>query len=202
MDKTVIPITGNEFLGTMLSVKKNIEQWEEEYQQNKIDDYTFANRMSTILYDKSLKAIYKLLTKLPVLKHTGKTIKTLHRENIFTALITVGPSFIAHYLKQKYGFDNAIGTEHLTENGVFCGKLGRVLTDKDKLSVSKKLLRTYHISLNQCVAVGDGKSDIPLFENCGFSIALNAQDQTVIKKAKISIFTDSLYDIIPYIIEK
>lgn len=31
MDKTIIPITANEFLGKQLSFEKDIELWEKEY---------------------------------------------------------------------------------------------------------------------------------------------------------------------------
>lgn len=201
MDKTVIPITANEFLGQNLGVLDKIAQWEKDYHDRKIDDRMFAERMETVLFKKPLKDIDALLKKIPVLKDVKKTLSELHKKNIKTVLITVGPSFVAENLARRYGFGSAIGTKHIVENGIFSGKVGKVLTDKDKLLEFKKLASAFKIKLSDCVAVGDGVSDIPLFEACGFSIALNAKDQTVMNKASVAITTDSLYDIIPHVLK-
>lgn len=201
MDKTIIPITANEFLGRNLGALDKITQWEKDYHDKKIDDRMFAERMETILFKKPLKDIDALLKKIPVLKDVKKTLLELHKRHIKTVLITVGPGFVAENLARRYGFGSAIGTEHIVENGMFSGKIGKVLTDKDKFLEFKKLVSTFKIKLSDCVAVGDGVSDIPLFEACGFSIALNAKSQVVMDKSSVAITTDSLYDIIPHVLD-
>jgi phosphoserine phosphatase len=49
------------------------------------------------------------------------------------------------------------------------------------------------------VAVGDGSTDIPVFEACGKSIAINASE-AVKKKATYAVDTDNLRDILELIL--
>lgn len=202
MDKTVIPITATEYLGKKLGVSKIIDKWEKEYHDGTLDSYAFAERLSNILKGKSLSFIHSLLTDLPLLEDIKETIASIHEHNIHTALVTVGPGFIAKYLAEKFGFEKALGTKHKIKRGIFCGKVGKVLTDKDKLHTLQSLAKAYKIPLSLCAAVGDGISDIPLFEACGFSIALNAKDESTKNKANIAINTNSMLEIIPYIMKR
>ena len=51
----------------------------------------------------------------------------------------------------------------------------------------------------ECVAIGDGASDIPLFDYCGTSVAIN-YSENVIGKATYYSKTNDLSKILKYII--
>ena len=50
----------------------------------------------------------------------------------------------------------------------------------------------------ECMAVGDGSTDIPVFDYCGRSIAINARE-AVKKRATYAVNTDDLWDIFKFI---
>ena len=65
-------------------------------------------------------------------------------------------------------------TTGLTER--FTGRVNRHFEPADKVGYAQELCARLGAGLDQVVAVGDGFTDIPLFEAVGFSVALNATD--------------------------
>ena len=55
------------------------------------------------------------------------------------------------------------------------------------------------IKPHECIAVGDGSTDIPIFEYCEKSIAINSSPK-VQKSAMYAVDTDDLTDILKYIL--
>ena len=53
----------------------------------------------------------------------------------------------------------------------------------DKSTGFKKLLEIMKIDPSETVSIGDSETDVPLFELCGYGIALNHADENVRKKA-------------------
>ncbi|WP_259472939.1 HAD hydrolase family protein [Clostridium estertheticum] len=51
----------------------------------------------------------------------------------------------------------------------------------------------------ECISVGDGSTDIPIFEYCGKSIAINSSPK-VRESALYAVDTDDLADILKYIL--
>lgn len=71
--------------------------------------------------------------------------------------------------------------------------------DKGKILCLQAYCKQYNIDSNRCIAVGDGASDIPLFEFCEGSIAINYSEATI-GKACYYLKTDDLSDILDLII--
>ncbi|MZR64303.1 HAD family phosphatase [Alcanivorax sp. DP30] len=62
--------------------------------------------------------------------------------------------------------------------------------EKGKVTFMKLIAEEHCISINDCAFVGDGKNDIHLAKEVGFSIAFNAQEELV-KASTVSITQDS-----------
>ena len=71
--------------------------------------------------------------------------------------------------------------------------------DFDKPLFVRAYAERFGFSLSQCVAVGDSRSDIPLFKEVGLSVALNATEQAR-AEADLSLSTNDLTLILPHII--
>jgi phosphoserine phosphatase len=56
--------------------------------------------------------------------------------------------------------------------------------------------------MKECVAVGDDETMVPLFEKVGLSIAFNPCSKNVEEHAKIVVKSNSLLDVLPYILDK
>jgi phosphoglycolate phosphatase (TIGR01487 family) len=86
-------------------------------------------------------------------------------------------------------FDINIGKKILDENNIevdlFDSKYSFHINDKgiNKATGLAKALEILKISPAETVTIGDSETDIPLFEFCGFSVALNHSDTNVKAKA-------------------
>jgi len=74
--------------------------------------------------------------------------------------------------------------------------VSRHFDEFDKQKFVARFCAERHIAATEVVAIGDSRSDIPLFEWAGFSIALNASPGAR-AAAKVALDTDDLRNILP-----
>lgn len=84
-------------------------------------------------------------------------------------------------------------------DGVFTGVILNYIEAEQKISCLQDFCKDNSIKPEECIAVGDGSTDIPIFNYCGKSIALNSSPK-VRKSAMYAVDTDDLTDILGYIL--
>lgn len=110
----------------------------------------------------------------PWLPGIAETVAALRKAGMRVVVATVTWRFAAELLVEQFGFDAASGTEMAREGDVLLGRVARHFDEFDKAEFVADHCAARGIELRRCAAVGDSRSDIPLFERVGFSIALNA----------------------------
>lgn len=133
------------------------------------------------------------------LNNIASVINELHEKGILSIVITVGPKQVARVVNDIWGFDGYYGSDYEVVNGVFTGKILKHIGDTGKIDCLIDYCGRHNISRDECIAVGDGITDIPLFEYCKTSIAINYAP-SVVGRATHYIKTDDLYDIVQYIL--
>jgi len=144
-----------------------------------------------------VKKNFKRIMK-PV-KNIEFVVETLHKNGIQSIVITAGPVQVAQAVKELYGFDDFYGSNYEDVDGVFTGRLLNHLGKAGKVSCLFDYCEKANISPSECIAVGDGFTDIPIFEVCAKSIALN-YSPAVKGKATHYIKTQDLSDVLKFII--
>lgn len=132
------------------------------------------------------------------LENIPETVNLLHKQGLKCLLITVGPVQVARVVSAIYGLDGYYGSNYEVIDGKFTGKIIEYIRAENKVNCLKDFCKKNKIDPSECMAVGDGSTDIPVFQYCGKSIALNACDK-VKKTATYSVDTNSLLDILNYI---
>jgi len=137
---------------------------------------------------------------VPVQDSIEKIIKELRKKNIKTVIATDSYQFFADDLKQRLKIDYAFANKLLTNNGVITGELeihnknlvkdfnGRIYSIC-KSHVLEQLCTDLGITVNQAIAVGDGRVDIGMIKKAGLGIAFNALDEV---KSYADIVTDDI----------
>ena len=148
------------------------------------------------LHIKKLQENFEVILK-PI-KNIRSVMQMLHEQYIQTILITAGPVQVARVACEAWGLDAYRGSKYECVNDRFTGKILRHLGNRGKVEALEKYCLEYNINPNECMAIGDGATDIPLFEYCGASIGLNCS-AIVADKATYSIKTENLTDILSYI---
>lgn len=126
-------------------------------------------------------------------------VKRLHENQIKCILITAGPQQVADIAGNCFGIDKCYGSEYEVCDGIFTGKIIKHIGDIGKIEFLNGYCSYEGITPEQCAAVGDGASDIPLFEYCKMSIAIN-YSPAVEGKATHYVKTDDLSSILAYIL--
>jgi len=72
--------------------------------------------------------------------------------------------------------------------GLFTGRVSRHYEPEDKVTFVAEQCQRLGVGLDQVVAIGDGRSDLPLFHSVGFSVAINASSEA---RAAASATVDS-----------
>lgn len=137
---------------------------------------------------------------LTPIRNIKRTISELQGKGIKCILITAGPVQVAKVAAEKWGFDGYYGSLYEEKNGTFTGKIIKHTGDEGKLSCLIEYCNKYSIMPEECVAIGDGSTDIPIFAYCGKSIAINYSD-SMIGKAKYYLKTDDISDLLQYMRE-
>jgi len=147
---------------------------------------------------KDLKKHFKLM------KGVRQTFNILRKNKIVPIIISDNPEFlvkeVARILKVRYiaydrilfdkkGYAYDTKPTHPSKNI----RVSKVLAIKD-------FAKKKRISLNRCVAVGNGDTDVDLFKKVGFSIAFNSRQKKLKKVADISIMSNDLRKILKYLI--
>jgi len=133
------------------------------------------------------------------LKNIAETIQTLHAYSIKCIVVTVGPKQVAKVVAKLWEFDAHYGSDYEVVNGKFTGKIINYIKSENKVDCLKDYCNREKLQAFECVAVGDGATDIPLFEYCAKSIAINASEKAK-EVATFSIDTDNLTDILGFIV--
>jgi phosphoserine phosphatase len=91
------------------------------------------------------------------------------------------------------------GTEiELDADAIPTGDVKRHFDEWDKLEFVASYCKANDVDLAECIAVGDSRSDIPLFKAVGFSVAINATSWAR-EAASVALNTEDLTDVLDLI---
>lgn len=200
LDGTLFPGTTTCLeLGRRLGHVDVISRLEEQYKNFEITNKQVAEGDAFAYAGRSVDEIETAVLLIPTIRGMVETFAALHERGISTLLVTVSWSFAARVLSKKYGMSAYAGAEMAEENGVLAGRVQRHFEAEDKVRFVEAFAQKCGFGLEQCAAIGDSRSDIPLFKRVGFSIALNATEQAQ-AAATQSLQAGDLRDVLPLLL--
>jgi phosphoserine phosphatase len=123
----------------------------------------------------------------------------LNSRGIPSLICTLAWEFVAEFFAKKYGFADWSGPALCVDQaGAFTGIVLSDFHETDKPAFVEDFYSGKNIGMSEVFHVGDSRSDIPLFNAAGFSIAFNA-DASARSAASVSIEGNSLLDILSII---
>jgi hypothetical protein len=107
-----------------------------------------------------------------------------------------GPRRVPGDELRKQGFDGCRGPTLEVRDGVFTGVVLGSCDEYGKRDFAKGLSEQHSLPLDRCAAIGDSRSDLPLFDEVGLAIAFNA-DRNARAHAHVQIDSSDLSGTIP-----
>lgn len=143
--------------------------------------------------------VWHVLGEGPWIDGMAETLQTLSDAGISLLLGTITWSFAAEMLRERHGFAAVSGTAMTASDGVLSGVVSRYFDEHDKLRFVQEWCAERGHSMSQVAAVGDSRSDVPLFREVGLSVALNATPDAR-NAAMHALDTDDLRNVLPVLL--
>lgn len=166
------------------------------YSRFEISTTEVAERSATRYRGLDVSEIERMALEIPLIGGFQETKGALREHDIHILLVTVGWSFSARALVREHGLDGYAGAGLEEDGASFTGNVAQHFEETHKPEFVSNYARKNGFGISDCAAVGDSRSDIPLFKEVGLAIALNASVQAR-AAAHISVETDNLPHILP-----
>ncbi|MFI5615948.1 HAD family hydrolase [Streptomyces sp. NPDC051567] len=173
-----------------------VEELEELYSAYRIDNYEFATREAALFTGASPREIREHLRGAPWINGLKETLTALTEGGCTLLLATLAWQFAADELEYRPWFAAVSGAGMDLSAGVLSGKVARHIDEDGKLAFVESWCREHGVDLADVAAVGDSRSDVPLFRRAGTAIALNATADAR-SVADHVLDTDDLRDLLP-----
>ena len=201
LDDTLIREIHSVMLPCILNGKEREHSLIQEQEDQGVLNYISADylRAELLLGLEEREIAQSFLKIAKPLKNIKSVVEALHKQNIKCIVITVGPKQVAKVVCDIWGFDDYYGSDYEVIDGIFTGKILNYIGAEQKIECLQDFCKNNSIKPDECIAVGDGSTDIPIFEYCEKSIAINSSPK-VQKSAMYVVDTDDLTDILKYIL--
>ncbi|MBQ6443751.1 MAG: phosphoserine phosphatase SerB [Methanosphaera sp.] len=123
----------------------------------------------------SVDEINKEMDKIALSNGAQETAQALKTKGYKIAIITGSFDVIALKIKEKINADYAFYNTLEVENGKLSGEVSGPLVTQNKIDVLRQLVDDIGITLDECVAIGDGANDLEMIKNAKIGIAYNAK---------------------------
>jgi phosphoserine phosphatase len=197
IDGTLLPDTSVcQFMAEGMGHLELIVEMEAAWHSYEIDNRTFATRDAVNYRGVPVAEVEVRLADLPLISGFDEVCRRLIAAGMLVKLASCGWSFAGRYLQRQFSLHGHCGTEMVEADGILLGHVARFCNEQDKATHAVGFARRQGIDMADCVAVGDSRSDLPLFKVAGRAIALNARADA---KAATDehLDTDDLRDLLP-----
>lgn len=136
------------------------------------------------------------LAELPLVEGIGEVIRWCQDHDVVPALATLAWRPVGNYLCETFGFYDCCGPTLEIRDGIFTGAALGSCDQYGKRDFAKRVAELHGLSLDRCAAIGDSRSDLPLFGEVGLAVAFNA-DRSARALAHAQVDSNDLSDAIP-----
>jgi len=192
LDGTLIVGTSDVHLARELGFVEEVLEWDRLYVSGKMSSREFEDKEAERCRGRKKADLVNIMSTLPKISGIRETVDRLHSEGIIVLAGTIAWDFVSEHFKKEYGFDEASSSAMGQDcNGILDGTIAKHFDEYDKALWVEEVCRNRGISMAEVAAVGDSRSDIPLFEKVGLAIALNGTPK-LREVADLSFVSDDL----------
>lgn len=186
-------------LAQWLGRGEEIAELERAFHAHEISNSVVADTSASWFAGCRTTDVREVLADGPWIDGMAETLQTLIDAGTSLLLGTITWSFAAEVVKERHGFAAASGTAMTANDGVLSGVVSRYFDEHDKLRFVQEWCAKRGYSMSRVAAVGDSRSDVPLFREVGLSVALNATPDARSVATHV-LDTDDLRNVLPVLL--
>ena len=168
--RTTVSLLLAEYLGHT----ETFDELERSFAAGEISNRAIADASARCYAGRTTSEIRSVLAAASWIDGIDETVRTLAETGTHVLLATITWRLAAELLQERHGFTSVSGTELQITNGVVGDVVSRYFDEHDKVRFVEDWCAQNGYSMSQVAAIGDSRSDVPLFRRVGLSIALNA----------------------------
>jgi phosphoserine phosphatase len=188
-------------LAARLDRLRAVEQLEAAYQRSEVTAAELADATAGWYRGLSRREVWTTLAEIPTIGGIGQALEMLRQRRVRLLLATCTWRFAAEYFQARYGFDAVCGTKMKESGRTLSGVVSEYMDGPTKAGFLVDFCAREGIALEDCVAIGNSRSDVPMFTVAGRSIALNATPEAR-RAARVSIETEDLCNVVPLLLQE
>jgi phosphoserine phosphatase len=175
VDGTLVPHTSSgQHLAELLGHAEVVRDAEARYAAG-----TLTNREVSVLdargwATRTPAEVRGFLESLPLVDGIAETVLWCRRHGLAPVLTTLAWDAVGAYLCERFGFDEACGPRLEVAGGRYSGEVAEHFDEVGKRDFAAGVAARLGVELTRCAAIGDSRSDLPLFAEVGMAIAFNA----------------------------
>ena len=185
-------------LARWLGQTEEMAELERRFNAHEISSTVVADTSAGWLAGQSTADAWRALGGGNWIAGMAETFEVLAASGVSLLLGTITWRFAAEMLWERYDFAAVSGTEMGAIDGVLSGRVTRYFDEHDKVRFVEDWCMRNGFSMSEVAAVGDSRSDVPLFRRAGASIALNATPDAR-EAATRALDTDDLCDVLAHL---
>jgi len=149
-----------------------------------------------------ISEIDKVLENYTLTKNAKETVAKLRQAGLTLALVSYGLDLLAQRVARELGIDHVYANTLETDaEGYITGNQYNLVALDRKDEVVRTLARKLGIPLSKFVVVGDTKYDLSMFREVGLKLAFNPKDEEIAEAADVTIKSEDLAQILPFIVK-
>ena len=144
-------------------------------------------------------ALQEVIARIPLTDGAERLVGTLRRLGYKTAILSGGFTFFGTVLQKRLGIDHLHANTLDIQDGVVTGDVVRPIVDgARKAELLQEIAASEGLSLEQCIAVGDGANDLPMLRLAGLGHRVPRQAARALERKAVHLLDgpgrDSVFD--------
>jgi phosphoserine phosphatase len=138
------------------------------------------------------------LEGLPLVDGIDEVVSWCRAQEVTPVLATLAWAPVTEFLCERFGFAPGAGPALAIDGPVFTGEVARSVDEFGKRDHALAAAREAGVRASRCAAIGDSRSDAPLFAEVGLRIAFNASS-SLRPLADVCLDGNDLRAVVPFL---
>ena len=201
VDGTLLQVYSWQHIHHELGTWNQAKEHQDQFFRNQITYEQWARLDAALWKNQSLTRITRIVSQIPYTEGAKQILKILKSRGIRTYLLSAGLAQAAERIRRETGAIDGYTANNLTvRDGRLTGDVKVNVSFNNKDEHIQRILRQFRLTAEDCAAVGDDPTLIPLFKKIGLAIAFNPTDESVANHADVAIKSNDLRDILPHVL--